>query len=80
MEPAYIYKYAHGSEAKKQKQKIYIYLAVTPEAQRGFCRGRQLSLNVVDLDTMSRAFNICANIDLTEEHREQQYKGNISHL
>ena len=26
-------------------------LAITPAAQRGFCRGRQLSLNVVDLDT-----------------------------
>ena len=55
-------------------------LAITPEAQRGFCRGRQLSLNVVDLDTMSRAFNICANIDLTEEHRDQQYKENISDI
>ena len=55
-------------------------LAITPEAQRGFCRGRQLSLNVVDLDTMSRAFNICANIDLTEEHRDQHYKGNISDI
>ena len=41
-------------------------LALTPAAQRGFCRGRQLSLNVVDLDTFSRAFNICADIDLTE--------------
>ena len=59
-------------------------LAITPSAQRGFCRGRQLSLNVVDLDTFSRAFNICADIDLTEEHRDQplrqQYKGNISDI
>jgi len=49
-------------------------LELTPAAQRGFCRGRQLSLNVVDLDTFSRAFNTCADIDLTEEHRDQQYK------
>ena len=28
-------------------------LDVTPDLQRGFCRGRQLSLNVVDLDTVS---------------------------
>ena len=55
-------------------------LELTPAAQRGFCRGRQLSLNVVDLDTFSRAFNTCANIDLTEEHRDQQYKGSISDL
>ena len=55
-------------------------LAITPAAQRGFCRGRQLSLNVVDLDTYSRAFNICANIDLTEELRGQLYKGNISDI
>ena len=26
-------------------------LAVTPFCQRGFCRGRQLALNVVDLDS-----------------------------
>ena len=32
-------------------------LALTPGAQRGFCRGRQLSLNIVDLDSFSRAFN-----------------------
>ena len=25
--------------------------------QRGFCRGRQLSLNIVDIDTYMRAFN-----------------------
>jgi len=52
-------------------------LELTPAAQRGFCRGRQLSLNVVDLDTYSRAFNICANRDLTEEHRDLPYRGNI---
>ena len=55
-------------------------LAITPAAQRGFRRGRQLSLNVVDLDTYSRAFSICANIDLTEELRGQLYRGNISDI
>ena len=55
-------------------------LAITPAAQRGFCRGRQLSLNVVDLDTYSRAFSICVNIDLTEELRGQLYRGNISDI
>jgi len=35
-------------------------LAVTPRAQRGFCRGRQLSLNVVDLDVFTRVFNSLA--------------------
>ena len=34
----------------------------------------------MDLDTLSRAFNICAKIDLTEEHRDQQYKGSISDI
>ena len=52
-------------------------LELTPAAQRGFCRGRQLSLNVVDLDTYSRAFNICADRDLTGEHRDLPYKANI---
>ena len=52
-------------------------LELTPAAQRGFCRGRQLSLNVVDLDTYSRAFNIFADRDLTEEHRDLPYEGNI---
>ena len=33
-------------------------LAVTPTIQRGFCRGRQLSLNVVDLDSFMRAFYV----------------------
>ena len=55
-------------------------LDFTPAAQRGFCRGRQLSLNVVDLDTFSRAFNICANRELTEEHRDRPYRGNISEI
>ena len=45
-------------------------LELTPAAQRGFCRGRQLSLNVVDSDTYSKAFNICADRDLTKEHRD----------
>ena len=45
-----------------------------------FCRGRQLSLNVEDLDTYSGAFNTCAKIDLTEEHRDQQYRENISEI
>ena len=31
--------------------------AITPAMQRGFCRGRQLSLNVVDIDTYMRSFN-----------------------
>ena len=44
-------------------------LAITPAAQRGFCRGRQLSLNVVDLDSYMRAFNLLSDIDLTEEKR-----------
>ena len=52
-------------------------LAITPAAQHGFCRGRQFSLNVVDLDTCSKAFNNCANIDSTEEHRDQQYRARI---
>ena len=33
-------------------------LALTPPEQRGFCKGRQLSLNAVDLDTFMRAFNV----------------------
>jgi len=33
-------------------------LALTPFEQRGFCRGRQMSLNVVDLDSFMRAFNV----------------------
>ena len=37
-------------------------LAITPPAQRGFCRERQLSLNVVDIDTHMRAFNILSGI------------------
>ena len=35
-------------------------LKVTPFSQRGFCRGRQLSLNIVDLDTYMRAYNCLA--------------------
>ena len=33
-------------------------LAVTPSVQRGFCRGRQLALNVVDADSFMRAFSV----------------------
>jgi len=36
-------------------------LAVTPEAQRGFCRNRQLGLNIVDLDVFLRLFNNLAD-------------------
>ena len=32
-------------------------LALTPQCQRGFCKNRQLGLNIVDLDAYSRAFN-----------------------
>jgi len=32
-------------------------LALTPQMQRGFCRGRQLATNVVDLDAFGRVFN-----------------------
>ena len=32
-------------------------LAVTPDIQRGFCRGRQLAMNVVDLDAYTRVYN-----------------------
>ena len=37
-------------------------------------------MNVVDLDTYSKAFNICANVDLTEELRGQLYRGDISDI
>ena len=52
-------------------------LAITPAAQRGFCRGSQLSLNVVDLDSYMRAFNVLSSIDLVEEKRSEPYRGNI---
>ena len=52
-------------------------LATTPTAQRGLCRGRQLSLNVVDLDSYMRAFNVLSCIDLTEGKRSEPYRGNI---
>ena len=55
-------------------------LAITPADQRGFCRGRQLSLNVVDLDTYMRAFNLLSKIDLTEEKRNEPYRGRIADL
>ena len=55
-------------------------LALTPAARLGFCRGRQLSLNVLDLDTYMRAFNLCSSIDLTEVKRDEHYRGNISDI
>jgi len=36
--------------------------AITPNVQRGFCRGRQLSLNVVDIDAYMRAHNQLSGI------------------
>ena len=36
-------------------------LVLTPACQRGFCRGRQLSLNTVDLDSYMRAYNSMCN-------------------
>ena len=54
--------------------------AITPSAQRGFCRGRQLSLNVVDLDSFTRAFNLLSGMDLSEEAQLQDYNGNIGNL
>jgi len=38
-------------------------LAITPANQRGFCRGRQLSLNVVDVDAYMRAHNQLSGIE-----------------
>ena len=38
-------------------------LAITPANQRGFCRGRQLSLNVVDIDAYMRAHNQLSGIE-----------------
>ena len=37
-------------------------LAITPANQSGFCRGRQLSLNVVDVDSYMRAHNQVSGI------------------
>ena len=39
-------------------------LQVTPQNQRGFCKGRQLSLNTVDLDLFMRLFN--CKIDISK--------------
>ena len=36
-------------------------LDVTPSMQRGFCRGRQLAHNIVDLDSYMRVFNAAWN-------------------
>ena len=33
-------------------------LTLTPSNQRGFCKGRQLGLNIVDLDSYMRAYNV----------------------
>ena len=56
-------------------------IAITLAAQRGFCKGRQLSLNVVDLDTYMRAFNLVSSIDLTaEKKRNEPYTGNIGNI
>ena len=38
-------------------------LVLTPACQRGFCRGRQLSLNTVDLHSYMRAFNSMCNFN-----------------
>ena len=38
-------------------------LAITPANQRGFCRGRQLSSNVVDVDVYMRAHNQLSGIE-----------------
>ena len=54
--------------------------AITPAAQRGFCKGRQLSLKVVDLDAYMRAFNLVSSIDLTEGKRSEPYTGNIGDI
>ena len=37
-------------------------LAITLASQRGFCRGRQLSLNLVDIDAYMRAHNQLSGI------------------
>ena len=47
-------------------------LEVTPPMQRGFCFGRQLGLNVVDLDAYMRAFNARFDWD--------KVKNNIPHM
>ena len=39
-------------------------LKVTPQNQRGFCKGRQLSLNTVDLDLFTRLFN--SKVDISK--------------
>ena len=41
-------------------------LALTPFVQRGFCHGRQLALNIVDLDSYMRAYNSRFNFDHAE--------------
>ena len=47
-------------------------LEVTPACQRGFCYGRQLGLNTVDLEAYMRAFN--ASFDINN------CKNNIEHI
>ena len=43
-------------------------LAITPVCQRGFCRGRQFALNVVDLDAYMRVYNACFDFDQVLEN------------
>ena len=47
-------------------------LAITPDIQRGFCRGRQLAMNVVDLDAYTRVFNTL--------HGWEQHCGDVKDL
>ena len=48
-------------------------LDITPPNQRGFCRGRQLSLNVVDIDAYMRAHNQLSGIEVNlESPREKR--------
>lgn len=42
-----------------------IPLKVTPQNQRGFCKGRQISLNIVDRDLWMRLFNSKTDISKT---------------
>lgn len=41
-------------------------LEATPQMQRGFCHGRQLAMNVVDLDAFMRAFNVLSKCTTPE--------------
>ena len=46
-------------------------LALTLGIQRGSCRGRQLALNVVDLDSYMRAFNTISSFSLPSQNTTQ---------